>query len=179
MIERVNPFDYSTHIMKALQSGILLTTMADGKVNTMTIAWGFMGIDWNTPIFATLVRKNRFTYSRLEQNPEFTINVPTGNYDRRVLGVAGTKSGRDIDKIGHLGLHLHRSQKVSVPGIFEFPLTLECSVIYKQPQDPAAIPPQIAQAFHPQHIDSYAPGLNRDYHTVFFGAIVDAYIITQ
>ena len=33
----VDPFDYAGHICKALTKGVLLTTAAEGKVNTMTI----------------------------------------------------------------------------------------------------------------------------------------------
>lgn len=175
--EKINPFNYATEIMTALRRGILLTTQADGSVNTMAISWGFLGIDWNKPIFTTLVRSGRFTYSMLERNPEFTVNVPIGDYDKRIIAICGTKSGRDMNKIAELGLHPVPSEKISVPGILELPLTLECSVIYKQPQNPAAIPAGLAAAFHPQDVDSSAPGANRDFHTVFYGEIVSAYII--
>lgn len=175
--EKINPFNYATEILTALRKGVLLTTQANGRLNSMAISWGFLGIDWNRPIFATLVRSGRFTYSMLEQNPEFTVNVPIGDYDKRIIAVCGTKSGRDLDKITELGLHPIPSEKISVPGILELPLTLECSVIYRQPQDPAAIPAELAATFHPQDVDSADPGANRDYHTVFYGAIVNASII--
>lgn len=180
MREEINPLEYASHIMVALNSGCLLTTKAKGRVNTMTIAWGFLGIDWNTPIFVTLVRTNRFTRSVLDANPEFTINVPIGPVsvpDRKILALAGTKSGRDIDKVSQLGLDLVEPLKISVPAIRQFPLTLECSVIYRKAQDPAAIPAEIINAYHPQHIDSSAPGINRDFHTAYYGAIMAAYII--
>lgn len=177
MREAINPFEYASQIMTALSSGILLTSGNGRRVNTMTIAWGGLGIDWNTPIFTAYVRTGRFTYSCLEAVPEFTVNVPVGPYDRKILALAGTKSGRDLDKIAELGLHLESPEKISIPAIRELPLTLECSVIYKQAQDPAAIPQRLREGFHPQHIPSSAPGINRDYHTVFYGAIAAAYII--
>lgn len=178
MKQVINPFDYATHILQSLKSGILLTTMADGKINIMTIAWGSLGIDWNIPIFTTLVRLNRHSRLYLDKNPQFTINVPVGEVDRRILAVAGTKSGRDMDKVTALGLHLEEPDKISVPGIKELPLTLECSVIYRQPQEPSLIPEDIRKSYHPQHIDSYAPGINKDYHIAYYGAIVSAYIIS-
>lgn len=177
MREMIDPLAYGSQILQSLSKGILLTTAADGRVNTMTIAWGFLGIDWNAPIFATLVRTNRFSRTLLDKNPEFTINAPVGPHDRKILGVAGTKSGWDMDKITALGLTLVKPEKVSVPALLEFPLTLECQVIYRKQQDPDAIPREIREAYHPQHVDSRVAGINRDYHIAYYGAIVAAYII--
>ena len=51
MKKYVNVFDYAKEIMQALPKGVLLTTKADGKVNTMTIGWGTLGIEWATGIY--------------------------------------------------------------------------------------------------------------------------------
>ena len=177
MREHINPLEYGSHILSALQKGILLTTMADGRVNTMTIAWGWLGIDWNTPIFITLVRTNRLSRAFLDRNPEFTVNVPVGPHDRRILGIAGTKSGREMDKVAELNLHLEAAEKISVPAVRELPLTLECQVIYRQPQKPDLIPSAIRNAYHPQDVPSQVPGINRDFHIAYYGAIVSAYIL--
>ena len=175
--EAIDPFANASLIMQALSKGILLTSQAGQRVNTMTIAWGFLGVDWKLPIFVTLVRTGRFTRILLDQNPEFTVNVPIGAYDSRILGVAGTKSGRDLDKISALGLHLVAGETVSVPAIMEFPLTLECKVIYKKQQDPEAIPLDLRNLWHPQEVDSSKAGANRDYHIAYYGAISAAYIL--
>lgn len=177
MKEPIELFSYSAQILQSLSSGILLTTSDGRRVNTMTIAWGMLGIDWNLPVFITLVRTSRLSYEFLQRNPQFTINVPIAPVDRRILGVAGTKSGRDLDKITGLGLHLETPQKISVPGIRELPLTLECNVIYQQAQDPAAIPLKLREAYHPANGMDLGKALNRTYHTAFYGEIVAAYII--
>lgn len=177
MKEPVDPFAYASHILQSLSKGILITTRMGDRVNTMTIAWGMLGIDWNLPVFITLVRTSRLTYEFLEANPEFTVNVPSGPFDKRVLGVAGTRSGRDMDKIRELDLHLEEPETISVPGVREFPLTLECRVIYKQAQDPAAIPLKLREAYHPASGTDLSKALNRTYHTAFYGQIAAAYII--
>lgn len=177
MKERLEPFDAASHILKALPGGILLTTRSGERVNTMTIAWGMLGIDWALPMFITFVRESRLSYEFLLDTPEFTINVPTGPIDRRILGIAGTKSGRDMDKISGLGLHLEAPEKISVPGIRELPLTLECRVVYQQAQDPAAIPQKLRDTYHPASGTDLTKALNRTYHTAFYGEIVAAYII--
>ena len=45
MKEKINVFDYSEQIMKALRRGILLNTNGD-KFNSMVISWGHFGIIW-------------------------------------------------------------------------------------------------------------------------------------
>jgi len=163
--------------MKSLKKGVLLTTKVDDKVNSMTISWGMLGIEWNKPIFIVFVRENRFTHEQMEKNREFTINIPYGDYDNRILGVCGSKSGRNIDKIKELGLTLEKPNIVSVPAIKELPLTLECRVIYKQHQDKKEITQENKDKFHPQNVEASFPMANRDYHTAYYGEIVSAYIV--
>ena len=170
-------FDYAQEILKALKTGVLLTTKADGKVNSMTISWGTLGIEWAKPIFTVFVRENRFTKQQLDKNPEFTINIPYGAFDKKILSFCGTNSGRSVDKIKELGLTLVESDIVSVPAIKELPLTLECKVIYKQKQDENAISEETKKVFYPQDVDSSYCGANKDYHTAYYGEIVSAYII--
>lgn len=177
MKNMIDPFDYAGHICKAMKKGILLTTKLDGKVNTMTIGWGTLGMEWGKPIFVAFVRESRFTKQLLEANGEFTINVPYGEMDGSVLGFCGTKSGRDVDKMEELGLTVEEPVSVSVPGIRELPLTLECKVIYKQRQDLSAIPTELLEKYYPQDADGSAPGRNRDGHIAYYGEIVSAYLI--
>ena len=176
-MKKINAADYAGDIMRALPTGILLTTKADGKVNSMVIGWGTMGVNWGKPVFAVYVREGRFTRELLDKNPEFTINVPLGGgYDRKIIAVCGGKSGRDIDKVAEAGLTLIDGTEVSVPAIKEFPLTLECKVIYRQLQDLDAYPEDIMAAYYPQDVDSSAVGSNKDAHVTYFGEIVAAYI---
>lgn len=177
MKKEIQVLDYASEIMKALQSGVLLTTKADDKVNSMTISWGTLGIEWGTPIFTVFVRENRFTKQQLDKNPEFTINIPVGDFNKKILGVCGTKSGHTTDKIQELNLTLEESLAISVPAMKELPLTLECKVVYKQKQDENAITEENRIKCYPQDVDSSYHGANKDYHTAYYGEIVSAYII--
>ena len=165
----INVFDNAAEIMKALSRGVLLTTKANGKVNTMSISWGTLGIEWNKPIFTTFVRKGRFTREMLDANGEFTVNIPVEGSDRSLIGKCGTVSGRNVDKIATNNLTLIAGDKVSVPAIKEYPLTLECRVTYKQLQDDAAIAPEDIAKF-------YKPGYGGT-HIAYFGEIIAAYIV--
>lgn len=172
MKKQVNVWDYAGHIMEHIGAGILLTTKAEGQVDTMTIGWGTVGVQWGKPIFIAFVRESRYTKQLLEKNGEFTVNVPMGQVDKNILAVCGTKSGRDTDKIAELGLTLEEGQTVSVPAIRQLPLTLECKVIYKQDQEPSAIFPEYDARY-------YAKGSRNegDYHTAYYGEITAAYIV--
>ena len=165
-------WDYAGKILEEIGKGALLTVCADGQVNTMTIGWGTLGIEWGKPICTVFVRESRYTKQLLDKNPEFTVNVPYGDSAKDILRVCGTKSGRDIDKFQELGLTQEEGKSVSVPGIRQLPLTLECKVIYRQDQDPKAINEENDKRY-------YAKGTanENDYHTAYYGQITAAYII--
>ena len=167
MKREIDAFSYANEILQAVGKGVLMTTKADGKVNTMTIGWGTIGIQWGKPIFIAFVRESRHTKTLLDQNPEFTVNVPYGELDKSILSICGTRSGRDMDKIKELGLTLEAGESVSVPGIRELPLTLECKVIYQQDQIPEAICPAAMARYYS----------NGDFHTAYYGEITGAYVI--
>lgn len=175
MKTKINAFDYASEICKALSRGILLTTKAGEKVNTMTIGWGHIGIEWGKPIFVAYVRESRHTKAMLEECGEFTVNVPMGDVNSKVLGYCGTKSGRDTDKIADMNLTLVEGESVSVPGIREFPITLECKVIFKQFQQENTLPEALYRRYYPA-AEGYPDG---DYHTAYYGEIVGAYLITD
>lgn len=105
------------------------------------------------------------------------MNVPLGDFNKKILGIARSESGRNIDKIAELGLHLEKPETITVPGIQEFPLTLECRLLYKQLQDKDAVPDELKKQFYPQDVDDFFPMANRDYHIAYYGEIVSAYII--
>lgn len=176
MKKEIEIAEYAGEILKALKTGVLLTTKAGGKVNSMTIGWGSLGIVWNKPTFIAFIRENRFTRSQVEKNPEFTVNIPHGAFDKRILEFCGTKSGRDVDKIEELGLTPETPKIISVPAIKELPLTLECRVVYRQKHDAQALTEENRKKFYPQDVDGSFYDANRDFHTAYYGEIVGAYI---
>lgn len=172
----VEVLDYAQTILGAIPKGVLLTTKAGEKVNTMTIGWGTLGTNWSLPVFVAYVRKHRSTVALLDANPEFTINVPVGTADRSALNICGSKRGDEVDKIALAKLTLVASDVVRVPGIAEFPLTLECKVVYRQAEELALFTPELLRHY-PQDVESCATGSNKDEHIAFYGKIVNAYLI--
>lgn len=175
MKTQIDALDYAGHICKSMKKGILLTTKAGDTVNTMTIGWGEIGIEWNRPIFIAFVRETRYTKQLLEESGEFTVNIPYGDVDSKILGYCGRMSGRDTDKIRDLGLTLVDSDIVQAPGIQQLPLTLECKVIYRQKQDLARLPNTVIDRFYPAEDKE---GF-QDYHIAYYGEIVNAYLVDQ
>ena len=177
MKEKIDVYEHMGEILKGVRSGVLITGKAESRVNSMTISWGMVGIEWAKPVFATFIRENRFTRSLLEKNGEFTVSIPVDDSAKKILGFCGSKSGRDVDKAKELGLTYVEPEMVSTPGVKELPLTLECKVIYKQKQDMSAMTEEAREKFYPQDVDSLSTGSNKDTHVAYYGEIVNAYVI--
>jgi len=177
MKREIQVFDYAKEIVSAIPRGVLLTTKSGETVDSMTIGWGTLGVDWSMPVFIAFIREGRYTRELLDASREFTVNVPCGPFDRKILGYCGSHSGRDVDKAAALGLTLVPGELVGAPAIRELPLTLECKVLYRQLQDRAEIPASIRSRMYPEDVDGSQPMENRDYHVAYYGQIVKAYIL--
>ena len=169
---KIDVTDYAKEITKSLAKGILITAKYGDKINPMVIGWGHVGRIWEKDVFVAYVRESRYTRELLDKSGEFTINVPIGTFDKKIMTLCGTKSGRDMDKIKETGLTPEEPEVISVPGLKEFPLTLECRVLYSQKQESAMLEEPVRKLF-------YTPGTDRetDDHIAYYGEIVAAYII--
>lgn len=176
MKKAIQPFDYANEILSAVSGAALITAGAGDKANPMTIGWGTLGVEWGRPIFIAYVRESRYTKSLLEESGEFTVNIPIGAYDKKILSFCGTKSGRDVNKIKELGLTPEAPEVIRVPGLREFPLTLECRVIYKQVQELSALEPAIVAKSYPVNPTAEP---SQDIHTAYYGQIVASYLICE
>ncbi len=173
MKRSIDVLEHASEILQAVNNGVLITTKKDGRVNAMTINWGGLAIEWGRPLFVTYVRQSRFTKTFLDATGEFTVNLPQGDFDKKITAVCGSVSGRDEDKIAKLGLTLEEPDIIEVPGIRELPLTLECRVVYRQDQDLATLGKNDVEKWYP--VD---PALGaRDTHTAYHAEIVAAYVI--
>ena len=152
-------------ILSHLKKGAFLTTKHNGKVNTMTISWGNIGIEWNEDVFITMVRDSRFSKTALDETGEFSVTIPLDDSMKKELGFCGTKSGRDFNKIKECGFTLIDGKTVDVPAIKCHSLVIECKVIYKQRMEEGLIDSQMKEAF-------YNSG---DIHTLYHGKILAMY----
>jgi len=142
-------------------SGGFLTVRDGDRINTMTVAWGFIGYLWNKPCFVTLVRPQRHTQRLLENADSFTVSVPFGTM-REELRICGTKSGADIDK--GASVSFIPAKNVASPVVDGCDAYYECRINYVDRFDGAMIPESVRNAFYAD-----------DYHYVYIGEIVEAY----
>ena len=177
-IERVCVFDYAEHLMKTLQKGILLNTEGD-KFNSMVISWGHLGIIWGQATFAVYVREHRYTKAQLDKTREFTLSFPLDNPDSTINRICGMESGYRVNKAEKAKLTLIPAQTIKTPAVLQYPLTLECRVLYSQKQDLSLLSEEIRRSAYPENVNGDAPLANRDPHTLYIGQIVDAYIIRK
>ena len=149
----------------------------EGHDNIITIAWTGT-ICTNPAMLYISVRPTRYSYHLIRESGEFVVNLTTKDLVK-ATDWCGVRSGRDVDKAKELGLTYEEPETISVPGIKELPLTLECRVIYKQTQDISAMTKEDQEKFYPQNVDSTFTGSNRDTHVAYYGEIVNAYIIEE
>ena len=102
---------------------------------------------------------------------------PEYSPDPKINKICGWQSGYNIDKVKEAGLELENAEIIATPGIKQYPLTIECRVLYSQDQDLSRIPEDIRDRMYPQDVEGTYPMANRDFHTMYVGEIVAAYII--
>lgn len=142
----------------------LVTAGNKDKFNTMTIGWGGLGTLWSKPVATVYVKPIRYTHEFLESNEYFTVSFFDEQY-RKALGLLGTLSGRDSDKVAQSGLTpLFVDNGVTFAEAY---VTLVCKKIYRQDMDLDAMP----QFAIDRYYQTEAP------HTMFVGEVVD--VITK
>ena len=138
-----------------------LVTVSDpdtGKVNTMTVSWGAMGVLWGKNTVTIYIRPQRYTHDFLEKTGHFTLSFYDGMRD--ALTLCGRTSGRDGDKIAAAGLHLAGEKEY--PWFAESKLVFCCNILYRSAFDPAKMADGIDEKNYPAH----------DYHDVYVAEIV-------
>ncbi len=156
---------YAGTVMERLPQGAFLTTSENGKTNTMTIAWGNIGFMWKKPVFTIMVRQSRYTHQILEKNPVFSVSIPTDDTMKEALGICGSKSGKDTDKITAAKLSLLAGKEIPVPVIDGCGLHFECKIIGRQDLKPGELHEAEDTAW-------YKEG---DYHSLYYGEIITCY----
>jgi len=153
--------EFTTDVLSLFDKKWALLTAGDStKFNTMTISWGGLGTIWGKPVATVYVRTSRYTYDFMDSNEFFTVSFYPEEY-KQILGVLGSKSGRDMDKMKDSGLTPVSAGKSM--SFEEAEITLVCKKMFKQELDVANMPADVAKAMY----EGQAP------HDMFIGEIVD------
>ena len=141
------------------QEWLLVTARKGDQVNTMTAAWGGVGIMWGKPVAYIVLRPQRYTKEFVDASETFSLSV-MGEEHREALRYFGTVSGRDEDKIAKMGLELACDGET--PYFAAANTVLLCRKLYAQPYDPACfVDESCKEKCYPQE----------DYHTMYIAEI--------
>ena len=147
-----------------IKRGAFLTVKSENALNTMTIGWATFGIVWNKPVMMVAVRSSRHTFGIIEAASDFTVTIPTADMQKETA-YCGSKSGRDVDKFKICNLETVNSRQVASPVIKATGRHYECKIIFKSVMDPAHFDKVYDSSLYPK----------KDYHTLYFGEILDCY----
>ena len=153
--------EFTTDILSVFdKKWALVTAGNEDSFNTMTISWGGLGTIWGKPVATVYVRTSRYTHDFMDSNEFFTVSFYPEEC-RKILGVLGSKSGRDMDKMKDSGLTpVKAGDSISFR---EAEVTLVCRKLFKQQLDVENMPEDVAKAMY----EGQAP------HDMYIGEIVD------
>lgn len=162
--------DHFHDLQRALETlstkGAFLTVAdAEGRVNPMTISWGYVGFSWGKPYFVTLVRRSRYTHELLESAKSFTVSIPYRDDLAKALAVCGSTSGRDADKAAAAGIRFVPGKAVDSPLVEGCGMYYECKIGYVDTIHTGKLPPELQKNHYPTGDD----------HDLYYGEIVAAY----
>lgn len=163
-LKRIEPSELRLRPFHVLDKEWALLVGGREKPNPMTVSWGGMGTLWNRPVATVYVRPTRHTFSLLEKDREFTLNVLPASM-RATLDLCGSRSGRNLDKWKAAGLQPVASETVDVPRVAGAALSLECRIIATFQLDPARFLDPAIEQLYPI----------KDYHTAFVGEVLTAW----
>ena len=105
---------------------VLVGSRIDGTANFMTAAW--CGIaSHQPPALSVAIRESRFTINGIEENKNFSINVPSADLVKKV-DFCGIYSGNRKDKSKIF--QVYYGVLKTAPLIEECPVNLECKVMH-------------------------------------------------
>lgn len=134
----------------------------EGKVNTMTASWGAMGMLWGKDTITVYIRQSRYTKEFVDSQEYFTVSLFDGY--KKELGLLGSKSGRNGDKIGEAGFTLEMVD--GQPTFQQSKCVFVCRKMYQDDIPMDAMPEDVKERW-------YGDG---DFHTMYIGEIVSCYI---
>ncbi|MCQ2212483.1 MAG: FMN-binding protein [Bacteroidaceae bacterium] len=144
------------------RGGLVLCAGNKEKSNAMAIGWGDLGTLWGQSVATVYVAQGRYTHEFMEKAEYFTI---MSFDDMNVLGVMGSKSGRDMDKAKECGLTILYTEN-GTPYYAEATSMIECKIMYSATFDPSRFKDDVPKNMY----SNFPAGL----HTAYTGRIVKA-----
>lgn len=150
---KFNPFE------KIGDEWALLSAGDETASNAMTVSWGEMGVLWGRNVVTVFVRPERFTKQFIDAADRFALSFYAPEH-KRALGVLGSESGRDTDKVAEVGF-----TPASLDGTVAYEqadLVFVCRKLYADDIKPERLlDAGIDAESYPEH----------DYHTMYVGEV--------
>ena len=160
----INIKDLNINPFKAIGTDwMLISAGNEEKINTMTASWGGMGVLWGDYVVTAYIRPQRYTKKFVDEQECFSLSFFDGY--KKELGVLGTVSGKDQDKINDV--HFTPIFLDNVPTFKEAKLVFIVEKLYEDTIKPELFKNQgIDEKWYPQ----------KDYHTFYIGKVKKVYI---
>lgn len=158
-----NPMDMIAHQWMLVTAGT-----PERGFNTMTASWGHLGSIWGhgggLPTSVIYIRPQRYTKEFVDHEEYYSLSFFPQEY-KKALGYLGSHSGRDEDKVSKMGLTPVADEKTT--WFREANLVLVCRKLYRAPiLEEGFIDRKLMDEAYP----------NRDFHDMYVGEIVEAYM---
>ncbi|MFX0075499.1 MAG: flavin reductase family protein [Candidatus Hermodarchaeota archaeon] len=126
----IEPFDRIDSFNR--NTALMVTMDKTGKCNVMALDWKKITEFKGDPVIRAQVAYSRYTYALLTEGiDEFTINIPSDrNYN--AVSIAGSRSGRNTDKIKMANLEIIPGKSTKVPTLKDCILSYECKIIHNE-----------------------------------------------
>ncbi|MEG0592323.1 MAG: flavin reductase family protein [Coprobacillus sp.] len=142
---------------------MLITAGDQDRVNTMTASWGGVGVLWGENIVHAYIRPQRYTKQFVDNNDCFSLSFFNGY--KKELGVLGSVSGKDSNKIQDVDFHV--TYLDGVPTFEEASVVFIVEKVYEDTIKP--------ECFLDSNLDNkWYP--EKDYHTHYIARIKEIYI---
>ncbi|QUH19779.1 flavin reductase [Alkaliphilus sp. B6464] len=157
---KVKPEEFNESPFKLIgKDWMLITAEKDGKVNTMTAAWGGFGVMWGKNVAYIVIGPQRYTKEFVDNSATFSLSF-FDDSSRKMLSYLGTTSGRDEDKIKKSNLTVIHED--NIPYFEEATKVVLCKKLFAQEYKPESfIYQEINEKWYP----------NSDHHTLYIAEI--------
>lgn len=140
---------------------MLVTATKDDVVNTMTAAWGGLGVLWGKDVAFVVIRPQRYTKEFVDATTTFSLSFFSEKYHSQ-LSYLGKVSGRNEDKITKA--NLTTTYIDGTPYFEEAKTVLICKKLYVQPLlENSFLDPTIVEHWYP----------SKDLHTLYVAQITN------
>ncbi len=141
-----------------------ITAGSPESYNTMTAAWGGIGVFVGKNVATAYIRPQRYTKEFVDNNEIFTLSFLGAEY-KKAHAIIGKKSGRDGDKVAEAGL-----TGIEIAGSMAFEeseIIMVCKKLY--------VGDMHAEGFcNDADLERWYP--NRDIHTMYIGEITNIFV---